>query len=130
MVFRPIYVFGHDCHVHTVECFFEGQRVGGLYGLVLGRVFFGESMFHLKRDASKVALAHLIARLIAGGFVLLDTQFVTPHLASMGAIAVPKSQYQELLHDALEGTANFHVWPSGTKEDAGQALRLLQSTDR
>lgn len=113
--------------VHTVECFYEGQRVGGLYGLCIGRVFFGESMFHLMRDASKVALAHLVARLRAGGFVLLDTQFVTAHLASLGGISIPKNQYQVLLQDALQGEGDFLVWPQTERDDPRQILERLQS---
>ena len=114
--------------VHTVECFYEGQRVGGLYGLSIGRVFFGESMFHLMRDASKVALAHLVARLRAGGFVLLDTQFVTAHLASLGGISIPKIHYQALLQDALQGEGHFLVWPKAERDDPRQILEILQSS--
>lgn len=117
----------HLGKVHTVECFYDGQRVGGLYGLCIGRVFFGESMFHLMRDASKVALAHLVARLRAGGFILLDTQFVTAHLASLGALTVPKIQYRVLLQDALQGEGDFLVWPQAERDDPRQILDLLQS---
>ena len=113
--------------VHTVECFYDGKRVGGLYGLAIGRVFFGESMFHLMRDASKVALAHLVARLRAGGFILLDTQFVTPHLASLGGIAIPKMQYQTVLQEALEGHGDFLVWPQSDRDDPRQILDILSS---
>ena len=113
--------------VHTVECFYEGRCVGGLYGLSIGRVFFGESMFHLMRDASKVALAHLVARLRAGGYVLLDTQFVTSHLASLGAITVPKIEYRVLLQDALQGEGDFLVWPQAERDDPRQILALLES---
>src|SRR5262249_50754062 len=77
------------------------------YGVTLGRAFFGESMFHRARDASKVALVHLVARLRAGGFKLLDTQFVTEHLKTFGAIEVPRRQYHKLLETALAGEANF-----------------------
>ncbi|NJC33827.1 leucyl/phenylalanyl-tRNA--protein transferase [Sphingomonas jejuensis] len=86
---------------HSVECWQNGVLVGGLYGIALGRAFFGESMFSRTRDASKVALAHLVARLRAGGFVLLDCQFITPHLASLGAIEVPRDRYSVLLEEAL-----------------------------
>lgn len=90
---------------HSVECWqmIEGRRtlVGGLYGLALGRVFCGESMFSRRTDASKVALVWLVARLRAGGFELLDTQFMTDHLATMGAIELPQSEYLKLLHTAL-----------------------------
>ena len=113
--------------VHTVECFYDGRCVGGLYGLVIGRVFFGESMFHLMRDASKVALAHLVARLRAGGFLLLDTQFVTPHLASLGGVAIPKDHYQALLQEALEGDGDFLVWPASERDDPKLVLDILQA---
>ncbi len=92
-------------HAHSVECWqmVEGQRtlVGGLYGLALGRVFCGESMFSRASDASKVALVWLVARLLAGGYELLDTQFMTDHLATMGAVELPQSDYLKLLENAL-----------------------------
>ena len=88
-------------HAHSVECWKEGELVGGLYGVRLGGAFFGESMFSKARDASKVALAHLVARMIAGGFRLLDCQFMTEHLASLGAIAVSRGDYLDLLDQAL-----------------------------
>ena len=97
--------------VHTVECRLEGALVGGLYGVSLGAAFFGESMFHTQRDASKVALVHLAARLRAGGYKLLDTQFVTPHLASLGAIAVPRTAYRAMLQTAVEAHGDFSAWP-------------------
>jgi leucyl/phenylalanyl-tRNA---protein transferase len=77
--------------------------VGGLYGVTLGRAFFGESMFHHARDASKVALVHLVARLEAGGFELLDTQYVTEHLRSFGAIEIPRRRYRAMLDRAIAG---------------------------
>lgn len=117
----------HQGHVHTVECFHDGRLVGGLYGLALGGVFFGESMFHLMRDASKVALAHLVARLRQGGFVLLDTQFVTPHLARMGAVTVEKPLYMQDLDKALERYGDFLVWPPDEADDPRQVLEILQS---
>ncbi len=98
-------------HVHTVEAYEGGQLVGGLYGVALGAAFFGESMFHRRRDASKVCLLHLAARLKAGGFVLLDTQFVTPHLASLGAVAVARADYRRMLARAVARRADFLVWP-------------------
>ncbi|HKX88401.1 MAG TPA: leucyl/phenylalanyl-tRNA--protein transferase, partial [Sphingopyxis sp.] len=75
-------------HAHSVECWLGDELAGGLYGVSLGRAFFGESMVSRARDASKVALAHLVARLVAGGWKLLDCQFITPHLASLGAIEI------------------------------------------
>ncbi len=100
-------------HCHTVEVYDGDSLVGGLYGLALGSAFFGESMFHRARDCSKLALIHLVARLRAGGFALLDTQFVTEHLRQFGAIEVPRRAYRQLLDKALEREANFHVWPPG-----------------
>ena len=94
-------------HCHSIEVYLDGDLVGGLYGVALGRAFFGESMFHRSRDASKVALVHLVARLRAGGFALLDTQFVTDHLKSFGAIEVPRRQYHKLLESALSGEGDF-----------------------
>ncbi|MGO8840494.1 MAG: leucyl/phenylalanyl-tRNA--protein transferase [Methyloceanibacter sp.] len=88
-------------HCHTVEVWEGGELIGGLYGVHLGRAFFGESMFSKARDASKVALVYLIARLKFGGFVLLDTQFVTGHLARFGAIEVGREEFQRLLEGAL-----------------------------
>ena len=90
-------------HAHSVEVWQAGELVGGLYGVKLGRAFFGESMFSRARDASKVALAWLVARLKAGGFTLLDCQFMTPHLASLGAVTVPRKTYVALLSAALGG---------------------------
>ncbi|MGN6769129.1 MAG: leucyl/phenylalanyl-tRNA--protein transferase [Rhizobiaceae bacterium] len=90
-------------HCHTVEAWREGLLVGGLYGVTLGRVFFGESMFSRERDASKVCLAALIERLNARGFQLLDTQFTTEHLKRFGAIDVPRRKYERLLEEALKG---------------------------
>ncbi len=94
-------------HVHSVEVYEKNQLVGGLYGLALGGAFFGESMFHTVTNASKVALVHLVARLIAGGFCLLDTQFLTPHLATLGAIEIDRLEYKSLLANALSVTAEF-----------------------
>jgi leucyl/phenylalanyl-tRNA--protein transferase len=85
----------------------DGQLAGGLYGVSLGGAFFGESMFHTVRDASKVALAYLVARLKIGGYVLLDTQFVTPHLAQFGAIAVKRSRYRQMLAHAMDAQGDF-----------------------
>jgi leucyl/phenylalanyl-tRNA--protein transferase len=90
-------------HCHTVECWDGDRLVGGLYGISLGRAFFGESMFSRATDASKIALAYLVARLKVGGYVLLDTQFVTTHLSQFGAIEVSRRAYQVLLEEALRG---------------------------
>lgn len=91
-------------HAHSIETWQDGALVGGLYGIALGRAFFGESMFSRATDASKVALAHLVARLRAGGFVLLDCQFQTPHLRSLGAIEISKQDYSGRLASALSGS--------------------------
>lgn len=103
-------------HAHSVECWHEGQLVGGLYGVKLGRAFFGESMFSRMTDASKVALAWLIARLKVGHFTLLDCQFMTPHLSSLGATAVSRDRYVGLLSSALSsagGTDGATTLPAG-----------------
>jgi leucyl/phenylalanyl-tRNA--protein transferase len=92
---------------HSVEAWQDGELVGGLYGVSLNAVFFGESMFSFRRDASKVALVHLVARLIQGGYTLLDTQFVTDHLQSFGAIEIPRADYRRRLNAALEQPALF-----------------------
>ncbi len=101
---------------HSVECWLDGELVGGLYGVVLGGAFFGESMFTRVRDASKVALVHLVARLRAGGLVLLDTQFNTPHLERFGAIEVPRERYRERLAEALALDTQFPVELDGPIE--------------
>ncbi|MBK6493097.1 MAG: leucyl/phenylalanyl-tRNA--protein transferase [Sphingomonadales bacterium] len=90
---------------HSVETWEAGRLVGGLYGVKLGRAFFGESMFSRATDSSKVALAHLVARLRAGGFTLLDCQFITPHLASLGAIEIDRADYLAALMSAVAGAA-------------------------
>jgi leucyl/phenylalanyl-tRNA--protein transferase len=96
---------------HTVEVYTDGRLVGGLYGVRLKGAFFGESMFHTERDASKVALVHLVARLRRGGFSLLDTQFVTSHLAQFGAIEIPRNRYKQMLRAAMDHEADWNVWP-------------------
>jgi leucyl/phenylalanyl-tRNA---protein transferase len=92
---------------HSVECWHDGELVGGLYGVSLGGAFFGESMFSRVTDASKVALVHLVARLRHGGYRLLDTQFLTPHLAQFGAIEITRARYHRLLGEALRYRAVF-----------------------
>jgi leucyl/phenylalanyl-tRNA--protein transferase len=105
---RSLYKKLHERrHCHSLEIWLDDELVGGLYGVALGRAFFGESMFHRTRDASKVALVHLVARLRAGGFTLLDTQFVTDHLKTFGAIEVPRRQYHKLLEASLSGEGDF-----------------------
>jgi leucyl/phenylalanyl-tRNA---protein transferase len=95
---------------HTVEVWDGVELVGGLYGLAIGGAFFGESMFHRKTNASKMAMAHLVERLNAGSFVLLDTQFVTPHLASLGGIEIPREEYEERLAEALLLNGDWNAW--------------------
>ncbi len=92
---------------HSVESWYEGELVGGLYGVSLNAAFFGESMFSRMTDASKVALVHLVARLIDGGYMLLDTQFVTEHLQRFGAVEIPRADYRKLLQKAIAQPARF-----------------------
>jgi leucyl/phenylalanyl-tRNA--protein transferase len=99
-------------HAHSVECRWEGALVGGLYGVSLGGAFFGESMFSRARDASKVALVHLVARLRAGGYQLLDTQFTTSHLEQFGTEEVPRDDYKRLLAAAVDVPARWDVTES------------------
>jgi leucyl/phenylalanyl-tRNA--protein transferase len=99
-------------HAHSVETWYDGVLVGGLYGIKLGGAFFGESMFSRMRDASKIALAHLVARLRVGGFTLLDCQFITDHLASLGAIEIPRDDYVALLDGALAAGSATGASPS------------------
>jgi len=111
-------------HCPSIEVYQGDVLVGGLYGVTLGRAFFGESMFHRARDASKVALVHLVARLKAGGYKLLDTQFVTDHLKTFGAIEVPRRQYHKLLETALIGEGDFGAL--GLKRPVSGAQVLAQ----
>lgn len=108
---------------HSLECWQDGRLVGGLYGVHLGAAFFGESMFTRVRDASKAALAHLVARLRAGGFTLLDTQFITDHLARFGAIEVDRADYRVLLSAAIGGVGDWGAFggadAAGGDEDWG-----------
>jgi leucyl/phenylalanyl-tRNA--protein transferase len=113
-------------HCHSVEVWQDGELVGGLYGVSLGRAFFGESMFHTARDASKVALVHLVARLIAGGFELLDTQYVTEHLKTFGAIEIPRRRYRTLLDRAITGTpAEFLKLDATQPVNGADALAII-----
>lgn len=92
---------------HSLEVWQDGELVGGVYGVELGRAFFGESMFSRRTDASKVALAYLVIRLIDGGFMLFDMQFLTPHLASLGGIEITREAYHRRLREAITGSADF-----------------------
>jgi leucyl/phenylalanyl-tRNA--protein transferase len=121
-LYRQLFDIGH---CHTVEVY-DGERlVGGLYGVSLAGAFFGESMFHRARDASKIALVHLVARLKAGGYSLLDTQFVTAHLATFGAVEIERARYQRLLDAALTHDADFTVLPADRPVSGSEALALL-----
>src|SRR5437762_6086354 len=122
MLYRKLY---ERRHCHSLEVYEGEDLVGGLYGVTLGRAFFGESMFHRARDASKVALVHLVARLKAGGFRLLDTQFVTDHLRTFGAIEVPRRQYHKLLEAALAGEGDFAALGTLHPLPGAQALAYL-----
>ncbi|MDB5397819.1 MAG: leucyl/phenylalanyl-tRNA--protein transferase [Rhodospirillales bacterium] len=123
-------------YAHSIEVRHGGQLVGGLYGVALKGAFFGESMFSTARDASKIALVHLVARLIRGGFTLLDTQFATEHLAQFGAIEIPREQYRQRLAEALHRDAVFQCVVGGGRAGeigageigAAEAVSLVQST--
>ena len=123
-------------HAHSIEVWLNDRLVGGLYGVKLGRAFFGESMFSKERDASKVALAWLVARLKVGNFTLLDCQFMTPHLASLGAVSLRRDDYLAVLATALGSTLSSGgsvVDSSGAGESAAPAEfgaldRLLEAT--
>jgi leucyl/phenylalanyl-tRNA--protein transferase len=123
---RELYTALHHMgHCHSVEAWIGDDLVGGLYGVSLGGAFFGESMFHRARDASKVALVHLVARLIAGGFTLLDTQFVTEHLRSFGAVEVPRRRYRTLLDAATAHGADFLALPADRPVTGVEALDII-----
>jgi leucyl/phenylalanyl-tRNA---protein transferase len=123
---RDLYIGLHELgHGHSVEVWQNDELVGGLYGVSLGRAFFGESMFHHVRDASKVALVHLVARLIAGGFGLLDAQYVTEHLRGFGAVEIPRRRYRTLLDNAIKGEADFGKLPVGLPNSGADALRII-----
>lgn len=119
---RQLYGALHDLgQAHSIEAWQDGELVGGLYGVRLQGAFFGESMFSTVRDASKVALVHLVARLIAGGFTLLDAQFITDHLAQFGAMEISRRQYQARLDHALNVPASLTPGPMSGAE----ALAIL-----
>ena len=118
-LYRGLFEIGH---CHTVEVYDGDALVGGLYGVSLGAAFFGESMFHRARDASKIALVHLVARLRAGGFDLLDTQFLTDHLKMFGAAEVPQERYGRLLAKAIRAQVDMSVF--GRELSGAQAVKL------
>jgi leucyl/phenylalanyl-tRNA--protein transferase len=124
-------------HAHSIEVRQDGALVGGLYGVRLGAAFFGESMFSRATDASKAALAHLVARMRVGGFRLLDTQFITPHLQQFGAVEMPRNAYVSALGSAVRAGADFFaldgdVRGAGDARGAGPAgkdiVQLLSQT--
>ena len=115
-IFEAYCALHRQGHAHSVEAWQDDTLAGGLYGVILGAAFFGESMFSTERDASKVALVHLVARLRAGGFTLLDTQFVTSHLTRFGAVEMPRARYLSQLSDALARPATFY--PAGFSDAA------------
>jgi leucyl/phenylalanyl-tRNA--protein transferase len=112
---------------HTVEAWHDGRLVGGLYGVRIGGAFFGESMFSLMPDASKVALVHLVARLRVGGFTLLDAQFMNPHLARLGAVPLTRIEYHDLLEPALAAEADFFKFTQD--RDPATVLATVQAGD-
>ena len=105
-------------HAHSVEAWRDDELVGGIYGLAIGTAFFGESMFSRARDASKICLIHLCARLWKGGFTLFDTQFVNDHLLQFGCYEIPHKDYKNILHNAIVGAGDFVL------EGAGEATRI------
>ena len=118
-------LFEHG-HAHSVECWRDDVFCGGLYGVALGGAFFGESMFSTETDASKVALVHLIARLKAGGYTLLDTQFISEHLQQFGAIEVPRVKFKSILDKAILVNTDFHSLPTGsTGSDILQSITQI-----
>ncbi|MGB9366668.1 MAG: leucyl/phenylalanyl-tRNA--protein transferase [Xanthobacteraceae bacterium] len=124
-LYRGLFEIGH---CHTVEVYDGEALVGGLYGVSLGRAFFGESMFHRVRDASKIALVHLVARLRLGGFELLDTQFMTDHLKTFGATEVPQERYGKLLASAVGQAGDVSVF--GRALSGAEALALARGYDQ
>ncbi len=132
-LYRALYNRGH---CHTVEAWRGDELVGGLYGVSLKGAFFGESMFSTARDASKISLIYLCARLIYGGFELLDTQFITPHLEQFNAMEVPRRTFRRWLEHALQGDGDYTKLPVDTppeeiirivRERAEETFRTQQS---
>ena len=122
-LYRELHQIGR---CHSVEAWRDDRLVGGLYGVRLGGAFFGESMFHRERDASKVALVHLVARMRRAGFQLLDTQFVTDHLRRFGAVETPRRDYHRLLEAALIEKPDFFIWPKGKLVSGADVLAAIR----
>lgn len=112
-------------HAHSLEIWEGSVLVGGVYGVVLGAAFFGESMFSRRTNASKIALACLVDRLNQGGFVLFDTQFITDHLSSLGAIEISRAQYHAQLAHARERQASFTTAPASNPQDVIQRITQM-----
>ena len=113
-LYRDLFDSGY---CHTVEAWAGGELVGGLYGVALNGAFFGESMFSTARDASKISLVYLCARLVRGGFSLLDTQFVTEHLRQFGTVEIERAEFHKLLEKALAHEADFNALPAGASPE-------------
>lgn len=109
-------------HAHSIEAWDDGALVGGVYGVSIGAAFFGESMFSRARDGSKVALAYLVAHLARTGFVLLDTQFVTPHLISLGGVEIGRGEYRLRLAEALDLSADISALPLPSAQEVVQRI--------
>jgi leucyl/phenylalanyl-tRNA---protein transferase len=125
---KALYMSLHKAgFAHSLEVWRDDDLVGGVYGVSLGAAFFGESMFSRQRDASKIALAYLMHRLAAGGYRLFDTQFLTPHLRSLGAIEIPRAEYHQQLTQALCLSADFDP-PGYSVTAAGVLQRKIQTS--
>jgi leucyl/phenylalanyl-tRNA--protein transferase len=122
-LYRDLFGLGH---CHTVEVWDGKRLIGGLYGVALNGAFFGESMFSYERDASKIALVYLAARLAHGGFRLLDTQFVTDHLRQFGTVELNREEFHRMLEKALDVEADFHALPPDAT--AEQVLAILEAS--
>ncbi len=123
---RNLYMGLHSSgHAHSLEVWDGAQLVGGVYGVVLGAAFFGESMFSRRTNASKIALACLVDRLNEGGFVLFDTQFLTEHLASLGGMEIPRGAYHRMLEDALKRPASFTAPPARSPAQVVQRITQM-----
>jgi len=123
---RALYIALHERgQAHSLEVWEDGTLVGGVYGVVLGSAFFGESMFSRRTNASKIALACLVDRLRQGGFTLFDTQFITDHLASLGAVEISRAQYLAHLADAKERSASFSIAADASPQDVMQRMTQM-----
>ena len=123
---RALYNALHERgQAHSLEVWEDGTLVGGVYGVVLGSAFFGESMFSRRTNASKIALACLVDRLRQGGFTLFDTQFITDHLASLGAVEISRAQYLDHLADAKERSASFSIASDASPQDVMQRMTQM-----